>query len=59
MGKLILLILLICAYIAVTFFGLGPVLLADGSQSERFLTLLVILALYGLLTLILVRVLRK
>jgi uncharacterized membrane protein len=32
-----------------TFFGLGPVLLADGSFSERMLTLAVVILLYILL----------
>lgn len=34
------------AFLLVTFFGLGPVLLADGTFTERMLTLLVVLLLY-------------
>lgn len=30
----------------VSFFGLGPVLFADGTRTERILTLLVVVALY-------------
>ncbi len=33
----------------VTFFGLGPVLIADGSTQERMLTLLVVLLLYAVM----------
>lgn len=33
----------------VTLFGLGPVMLADGTTSERILTLLIVLAVYFLL----------
>jgi len=49
--KIFLNIIIIIALVAVTFFGLGPVLLADGSKTERLLTLLVVLALYFLLVL--------
>jgi len=38
-------------FIVVTLFGLGPVLLADGTRTERFFTLLVVISLYFLLTL--------
>ncbi|MGC5328385.1 DUF6954 family protein [Brevibacillus sp. SYSU BS000544] len=34
------------------FFGLGPVILADGSMIERIVTLLIVLALYGVLFLL-------
>ncbi len=40
---------LIAAALLVTFFGLGPVLLADGSLTERVITLLVVVLCYGLL----------
>ncbi|EMS73285.1 DUF6954 family protein [Ruminiclostridium cellobioparum] len=36
-------------FILVTFFGLGPVLLADGSLNERILTLVVVILIYLLL----------
>lgn len=37
---------IIIAFLLVTFFGLGPVLMADGSMGERILTLLVVICLY-------------
>lgn len=36
-------------FLGVTFFGLGPVLLADGSMQERMLTLLVVILIYAVL----------
>ncbi|HHV98818.1 MAG TPA: hypothetical protein GXX36_04470 [Clostridiaceae bacterium] len=36
-------------FILITFFGLGPVLLADGSMGERMGTLAVVLLLYLIL----------
>jgi uncharacterized membrane protein len=36
----------IIAFLLVTFFGLGPVLLADGTRSERIVTLIVVILLY-------------
>ncbi|MEG0772511.1 hypothetical protein [Clostridium sp.] len=43
------------AFILITFFGLGPVILADGSMSERMLTLFVVILLYLLLGWIIIR----
>lgn len=40
----------IVLYGLVTFFGLGPVLLADGSMQERILTLMIVLIIYAVLT---------
>lgn len=40
----------IVLYGLVTFFGLGPVLLADGTAQERIMTLLLVLVIYSLLT---------
>jgi hypothetical protein len=42
--------ILILAYILITFFGLGPVLFADGSTQERILTLIAVLGLYAIVT---------
>lgn len=42
----------------VTFFGLGPVLYADGTDQERMITLFIVLTLYALLAIIL-RVIRR
>ena len=41
-------IVLIVLTILLTFFGIGPVLFADGSMKERLLTLLVVLVCYVL-----------
>ncbi|WP_438503630.1 DUF6954 family protein [Ectobacillus ponti] len=38
------------AYLLITIFGLGPVLLADGSHTERWLALLITLGLYAVTT---------
>lgn len=37
-------------YLGVTFFGLGPVLMADGSRLERTLTFMVVIMIYAILT---------
>jgi hypothetical protein len=37
-------------YLLTTFFGLGPVLFADGSAKERMLTLIVVLLIYTAIT---------
>ncbi len=37
-------------YALVTFFGIGPVLMADGLRGERLLTLAVVLAIYAAIT---------
>lgn len=44
-------------YALVTFFGLGPVLFADGSFSERMLTLLVVIVIYVGISIALLRTL--
>ncbi|KIL37235.1 hypothetical protein SD71_00485 [Cohnella kolymensis] len=36
-------------YLLVAFFGIGPVLMADGSQVERLWTLIVVLAVFVVL----------
>ncbi|MDF2522925.1 MAG: hypothetical protein K0R31_566 [Clostridiales bacterium] len=41
------------AGILLTFFGLGPVLFADGSMQERLLTLFSVIILYALLGILL------
>ena len=45
--------------ILLTFFGIGPVIFADGSMQERLLTLLVILILYVLLGILLAYWMRR
>lgn len=46
MGKVILYALFILSIALISFFGLGPVLLADGTSSERLLTLAIVLVIY-------------
>lgn len=46
-------ILFVILLLLVTFFGLGPVILADGTANERFATLAVVIALYVILALLL------
>ena len=43
-------ILFFILYALVTFFGIGPVLLADGSVRERIMTLIIVLLIYVALT---------
>ncbi|WP_078546583.1 DUF6954 family protein [Litchfieldia alkalitelluris] len=40
-------------YLLITFFGVGPVLLADGSSVERIITLVIVVCIYILLTIVL------
>ncbi len=47
--KILLYIIVAIAFLLVTFFGLGPVLLADGQTGERIITLAVVLILYVVL----------
>lgn len=49
----------ICLYAALTFFGLGPVALADGTTQERLVTLAVVVLLFILLTVVMRRLLRR
>ncbi len=44
--KWLIYIFFLLLFAAVTFFGLGPVLMADGSPLERIVTLAVVLLLY-------------
>jgi hypothetical protein len=48
--KAIVIILFALCYALVTFFGVGPVLFADGSFNERMITLLVVILIYAVLT---------
>ena len=51
--KLVIYIVFAILFMLVTFFGLGPVLMADGSAGERVVTLAVVIVLYVLLALLL------
>ncbi|ANE46065.1 hypothetical protein SY83_06950 [Paenibacillus swuensis] len=44
----------IVLYALVSFFGLGPVLYADGSNQERLWTFLAVLGIYAVLTAMLI-----
>lgn len=46
-------------YGLISFFGIGPVLLADGSMQERLWTLLVVVILYLAVTWLLVVIIRR
>lgn len=39
-------LLFVALFILITFFGIGPVLLADGSDKERLITFMVVLLIY-------------
>jgi hypothetical protein len=47
--KVLFYIVIVLVFALVTFFGLGPVILADGSMGERMITLLVVILLYLLI----------
>jgi hypothetical protein len=50
--KIVLRIVFGIAFLLVAFFGLGPVLMADGMPGERTLTLIVVLGIFALLYLV-------
>lgn len=41
-------IIFIILFLLVTFFGIGPVLMADGTDRERIITLIVVLFIYAI-----------
>jgi hypothetical protein len=59
MKKLLIIFIFICLYLIVGFFGLGPVLFADGSMQERLITLTIVLLIFIILTYIFIRLLRR
>lgn len=59
MKKILIVIVFICMYLLVGFFGLGPVMFADGSIQERLLTLTIVLLIFVIITYIFIRLLRK
>ncbi|MBS4538236.1 hypothetical protein GOQ27_07160 [Clostridium sp. D2Q-11] len=59
MKKWIIYLILILLYILITFFGLGPVLLADGSMNERIITLLIVIGLYAVVTVVFRKIIDK
>ncbi|SFD84438.1 hypothetical protein SAMN05216378_1700 [Paenibacillus catalpae] len=52
-------ILLLAVFLLVTFFGLGPVLFADGSMTERTITLSVVIIIYFVIALLTYWIFRK
>ena len=46
MGRILIYAAFIIALVLITFFGLGPVLFADGTTTERVNTLWVVILLY-------------
>ncbi|KNY29818.1 DUF6954 family protein [Pseudobacteroides cellulosolvens] len=52
-------VIMAAAFLLVTFFGLGPVMFADGSMSERMTTLAVVVLTYAALVTISVVFVRK
>jgi hypothetical protein len=59
MKRFLIILVFICLYLVVGFFGLGPVVFADGSMQERLITLAVVLFIFIVLTYLLIRLLRK
>lgn len=47
--KWLIYLIFVVLFLGVTFFGIGPVLLADGSNLERMMTLAVVLLIYAVL----------
>ncbi len=45
-------VLFACFYVLVAYFGVGPILLADGSMKERLLTSLIVLVVFVVLIVI-------
>ncbi|NLY85294.1 MAG: hypothetical protein GX077_02950 [Tissierellia bacterium] len=41
-------IIFIILFLLISFFGIGPVLMADGTSEERILTLIIVLLIYGI-----------
>ena len=56
--KILIYTIITIAFLLITFFGLGPVVFADGSMSERLWTLLVVLLLYFVLGWITLRLIK-
>lgn len=59
MKRWLLAFVFVLLYALTAFFGLGPVLFADGSMQERLWTLLVVLLIFAVLTVVLLWILRR
>lgn len=49
----------IILFVVITFFGVGPVLIADGAMQERIITLAIVLLLYVAMSISLKILLKK
>ena len=59
MKKFLIIFVFVCLYLLVGFFGMGPVMFADGSAQERLITLAIVILIFIILTYIFIRLLRK
>ncbi|MBP1934285.1 DUF6954 family protein [Ammoniphilus resinae] len=59
MRKWLYILVFVILYGLVTFFGLGPVLLADGTFPERLMTLALVIGVYGVITYIFWLILKR
>lgn len=59
MMKWIIYVIFFVLFIGVTFFGLGPVLFADGTFNERMITLLIVFLIYVILVILLIFMIKK
>ncbi|HYE09174.1 MAG TPA: hypothetical protein VEF53_03245 [Patescibacteria group bacterium] len=59
MKRFLIILAFVCLYLVVGFFGLGPVMFADGTMQERLITLAIVLFIFIVLTYLLIRLLRK
>lgn len=57
--KILIYLIFIILYLLVTFFGLGPVMLADGSDTERTITLAVVMAVYIVITVVFTYIIKR
>lgn len=57
--KVLVYLIFIILYLLVTFFGLGPVMLADGSDTERTITLAVVIAIYIVITVVFAYIIKR
>ncbi len=59
MMKWIIYVIFFVLFLGVTFFGLGPILFADGSLNERMITLFIVLLIYVVLIILLILLIKK
>ena len=57
--KILAYVFIAVAFILVTFFGLGPVLFADGGLGERMMTLAIVLGIYVVLGISFIKIRKK